>query len=96
MITAFVLIDVAVDAVPEVAERIVDIDGVTEVYSVTGRFDLLAKVRVAHNEDLADVVTGGIDRVAGIVDSETVIAFRAYSPEALDRGFALGEPDVDG
>ena len=90
MITAFVLVDVAVDAVPEAARAITGIDGVVEVYSVTGRYDLICKVRVSANEDLADVVTGGIDKVPGIVDSETVIAFRAYADEVLDAGFSLG------
>lgn len=90
MITAFVLVDVAVDAVPEAARAITGIPGVVEVYSVTGRYDLICKVRVSANEDLADVVTGGIDKVPGIVDSETVIAFRAYADNQLDAGFALG------
>ena len=91
MITAFVLINVSVDAVPEVAETIVDIDGVSELYSVTGRYDLIAKVKVRANEDLAEVVTAGIDKVPGIEDTETVIAFRTYSEQALDAGFALGD-----
>ena len=91
MITAFVLLDVHVDRVPEVAEELCGLDGVTEVYSVTGRYDLIAKVRVARNEDLADVVTGRIGKVTGIVGSETVIAFRSYPAEALDAGFALGQ-----
>lgn len=90
MITAFVLVDVAVDMVPEAARAITGIEGVVEVYSVTGRYDLICKVRVSANEDLADVVTAGIDKVPGIVDSETVIAFRAYADEVLDAGFALG------
>ena len=95
MITAFVLLDVDVHRVPEVAERICDVEGVTEVYSVTGRWDLIVKVRVARNEDLADVVTGGIDRIPGINGSETQIAFRSYSERALDAGFALGDdPEV--
>ena len=90
MITAFVMVDVAVDSVPEAAQAITRLDGVVEVWSVTGRFDLICKVRVSANEDLADVVTGGIDRVPGIVDTETVIAFREYSDELLDAGFSLG------
>ncbi|MBW3618951.1 MAG: Lrp/AsnC ligand binding domain-containing protein [Actinobacteria bacterium] len=93
MITAFVLIDVQVDAVPEVAQAIADLPGVTEVWSVTGRYDLIVKVRVTRNEDLADVVTGGIDKVPGIRDSETIIAFRAYSEDVLDAGFAIGVED---
>lgn len=91
MVTAFVLIDVAVDAVPEVAEQLVAIDGVTEVWSVAGRYDLIAKVRVRQNEELADVVAGGIDKVDGIENSETLIAFRAYGPDAVDAAFSVGE-----
>lgn len=95
MITAFVLLDIEVDHIPDAAEAICDIEGVTEVYSVTGRYDLIVKVRVARNEDLADVVTGGIGRVAGILGSETVIAFRTYSEQILDAGFALGQDPVE-
>ncbi len=95
MITAFVLVDVAVDSVPEAARAITGIEGVVEVYSVTGRYDLICKVRVSANEDLADVVTSGIDKVPGIVDSETVIAFRAYADDVLDAGFSLGADGPD-
>jgi DNA-binding Lrp family transcriptional regulator len=91
VITAFVLLDVDVSKVAEVAGTLTEVDGVREVYSVTGRYDLIAKVVVAHNEDLADVVTGRIGAIDGIETSETVIAFRSYSPRLLDEGFALGE-----
>jgi DNA-binding Lrp family transcriptional regulator len=91
VITAFVLLDVDVDRIPEVAEALCHIDGVTEVYSVTGRYDLIVKVKVARNEDLADVVTGSVGKVDGIRGSETVIAFRSYAEEVLDAGFALGQ-----
>lgn len=89
--TAFVLIDVTVDAVPEVAEQVVAVNGVTEVWSVAGRYDLIAKVRVRENEELADVVAGGIDKIAGIENSETIIAFRAYSADAVDAAFSVGD-----
>jgi DNA-binding Lrp family transcriptional regulator len=95
VITAFVLLDVDVDRVPEVAETLCDIDGVTEVYSVTGRYDLIVKVKVPRNEDLADVITGRVGKVQGIRGSETVIAFRTYSEQALDAGFALGQDPID-
>ncbi|MFP4635092.1 MAG: Lrp/AsnC ligand binding domain-containing protein [Nitriliruptoraceae bacterium] len=91
MITAFVLLDVEVDRVDDVAHELCEIDGITEVYSVTGRFDLIAKVRVHRNEDLAEVVTGRIGRISGITGTETVIGFRSYPDEALDAGFALGQ-----
>jgi len=91
VITAFVLLDVDVDRVPEVAETLCHLDGVTEVYSVTGRYDLIVKVKVNRNEELADVVTAGIGKVEGIRGSETVIAFRSYAEDVLDAGFALGQ-----
>lgn len=91
MVSAFVLIDVAVDAVPEVAEQLVAIEGVTEVWSVAGRYDLIAKVRVRETDHLADVVAGGIDKVPGIENSETLIAFRAYGADAVDAAFSAGE-----
>ncbi|MCC5949417.1 MAG: Lrp/AsnC ligand binding domain-containing protein [Nitriliruptoraceae bacterium] len=96
MITAFVLLDVEVARVADVAEAMTEIDGVTEVYSVTGRYDLIAKVRVARNEDLADVVTGQVGALSGIRESETVIAFRTFSDRALDAGFALGQDPPTG
>jgi DNA-binding Lrp family transcriptional regulator len=95
VITAFVLLDVEVDQIPEAAASLCHIAGVTEVYSVTGRYDLIVKVKVPRNEDLADVVTGAIGKVEGIVGTETVIAFRSYAEEVLDAGFALGH-DVAG
>ncbi len=91
MITAFVMLDVDVARVGEVAGTLTEVPGVREVYSVTGRYDLIVKVVVAHNEDLADVVTGRMGAIPGIETSETVIAFRSYSPRLLDEGFALGE-----
>lgn len=91
MITAFVLLDVEVARVAAVADELCDVPGVREVYSVTGRYDLIVKVAVAANEELADVVTGGIARLEGITSSETVIAFRTHSPRLLDEGFALGD-----
>ncbi|MFP4148917.1 MAG: Lrp/AsnC family transcriptional regulator [Nitriliruptoraceae bacterium] len=95
MITAFVLLDVEVDRVPEVAEALCHLEGVTEVYSVTGRYDLIVKVRVAEHDALADVVTGGIGKVEGIVGSETQIAFRSYAEDVLDAAFSIGQDEVD-
>jgi DNA-binding Lrp family transcriptional regulator len=94
VITAFVLLDVDVAQVADVAGTICDVPGVREVYSVTGRYDLIVKVTVNANEELADVVTGGIGAIPGIQTSETVIAFRSYSPRLLDEGFALGDDPV--
>lgn len=61
------------------------------MWSVTGRYDLVAKVRVRETEQLADVVASGINKVSGIENSETLIAFRAYGPDAVDAAFSAGE-----
>ena len=90
MVTALVLLNVARDKVNEVAEEITDMEGVTEVYSVAGRYDLAVVIRVKDNERLADVVTKGIRKVEGIEKSETLIAFRAYSRHDLESMFSIG------
>src|SRR5450432_458771 len=90
MVTAIVLVKVDVASIPETAETIAQIPGVSEVYSVTGEFDLVAKVRVRVHEELADVIPGQVNKVPGVTHTETHIAFRAYSRHDLDAAFALG------
>ena len=90
MVTALVLLNVERDKVNQVAEKIADLEGVTEVYSVAGRYDLGVVIRVKDNELLADVVTKGIRRIEGIEKSETLIAFRVYSRHDLESMFSIG------
>jgi DNA-binding Lrp family transcriptional regulator len=90
MVSAIVLLTVDRDKINSVADSIADIDGVSEVYSVAGRYDLVAIVRVKANEDLANVVTEHIRKVGGITSSETLIAFRVYSRHDLERMFSIG------
>ena len=90
MITAIVLIDCATDSIPEVAENLANLDGVSEVYSVAGHVDLIAIVRVRKFDDIAEVIAGGISKVEGVVGTETHIAFRAYSRHDLEEAFAIG------
>ena len=90
MITAIVMISAATDQIPEVAEAIAEIDGVSEVYSVAGHVDLVAVVRVREFEQVADVIAGRIDKVPGVLDTETHIAFRAYSRHDLESTFSIG------
>ena len=91
MVTAFVLIDVERGRVAEVADRLATTDGVAEVHSVAGRYDLGAIVRVPTNEAMADLVTSGLLAIDGIVRTETLPAFRAYSRHELDPMFAIGD-----
>lgn len=90
MITAIVMISAATDSIPEVASAIADIDGVSEVYSVAGHVDLIAIVRVREFDDVAAVIAGRLNKVDGIIDTETHIAFRAYSRHDLEAAFSLG------
>jgi len=90
MVHAVVLVQCEIDEIPEAAQAIADLDGVSEVYSVAGEFDLVAVVRVADHEDLATVIPGGIAKVDGVVRTETLIAFQVYSKHDLERLFAIG------
>lgn len=95
VITAIVLIDCATDSIPEVAEALAALPGVSEVYSVAGHVDLVAIVRVREYEQIAEVIAGGISKTPGVVDTDTHIAFRAYSQHDLEEAFAIGLPDAD-
>jgi DNA-binding Lrp family transcriptional regulator len=90
MVTAIVLLHVERDQISPVAEQLADIPGVTEVYSVAGRYDLAAVIRTRANDQLAEVITQQIRQVRGILDTETLIAFRTYSRHDLEAAFSLG------
>jgi len=90
MITAIVFINADVARIPEVAEAVAALDGISEVYSVTGQIDLIALVRVHAHEDVADVVADQVNKVPGVTATETHIAFRTYSRHDLEAAFSLG------
>jgi DNA-binding Lrp family transcriptional regulator len=95
VITAIVLIDCATDSIPEVAQALADLPGVSEVYSVAGGIDLIAVVRVRAFEEIAEVIADGISKTEGVLDTDTHIAFRAYSRHDLEEAFAIGFDDAD-
>jgi DNA-binding Lrp family transcriptional regulator len=95
MITAIVFVHADVARIPEVAEQIAALDGVSEVYSVTGEIDLIALVRVRRHEDIADVVADRLNKVPGVLRTETHIAFRTFSKHDLEAAFAIGLDSVD-
>ncbi|PKQ31314.1 MAG: AsnC family transcriptional regulator [Actinobacteria bacterium HGW-Actinobacteria-2] len=90
MITAIVFVQAEVNRIPEVAQQLADIDGVSEVYSVTGKIDLIAMVRVRNIDDVANVVSDKVNKVPGVLDTQTHVAFRAYSTHDLEAAFAIG------
>ncbi|MGN6088473.1 MAG: Lrp/AsnC family transcriptional regulator [Actinomycetes bacterium] len=93
MISAIVMVQADVARIPEVAEQISALDGVSEVYSVTGDVALVAMVRVSRHEELADVIAGRLNKVPGVLGTTTHIAFRTYSRHDLEAAFALGADD---
>jgi DNA-binding Lrp family transcriptional regulator len=95
VITSIVMISCETDSIPEVAQALADLPGVSEVYSTAGNVDLIAIVRVREFEQIAAVIAGRISKVPGVVDTETHIAFRAYSRHDLDAAFAIGFEDAD-
>ena len=90
MITAIVFVNADVARIPEVAEEIASIDGVSEVYSVTGQIDLIALVRVRDHDAVADTVADRLNKVPGVTSTETHIAFRTHSRHDLEAAFSLG------
>jgi DNA-binding Lrp family transcriptional regulator len=95
VVTAIVLVKTEVQRIPEIAAELAQLPAVSEVYSVTGEFDLVAMVRVRTHEELADVIPGGVNKVAGVTHTETHIAFRTYSRHDLEAAFALGFGESD-
>jgi DNA-binding Lrp family transcriptional regulator len=90
VITAIVLIKTSVDRIPEIAEAIAALDSVSEVFSVTGTYDLIAMVRVTAHDDLAEIIPGGISRIEGVETTDTHVAFRTYSQHDLEAAFSIG------
>jgi DNA-binding Lrp family transcriptional regulator len=90
VITAIVHVNCAVDRIPEVAEAIAELDGVSEVYSVAGDVDLVAMVRVRQHEDLHEVIAGRLNKIQGVLATQTLIAFQAYSKHDLEATFSIG------
>ncbi|HEV7896886.1 MAG TPA: Lrp/AsnC ligand binding domain-containing protein [Planosporangium sp.] len=95
MINAIVLIDCATDSIPEVAEELANLPGVSEVYSVAGGVDLIAMVRVREFDQIAEVIAGRISKVPGVLNTDSHVAFRAYSKHDLEEAFAIGFTDSD-
>jgi DNA-binding Lrp family transcriptional regulator len=90
MVSAVVLLKTHRGLVNEVAAQLADLNGISEVFSVGGRYDLVAILRVRDNEAMADLVTEHMLKVDGIAESETLLAFRAFSRHDLESMFSLG------
>ncbi len=90
MVSAVVLINVQRGQVNEIAQSLLEIEGVAEVYSVTGEYDLVALLRLHKYEDLAEVVTGRMVQLSGIIKTNTLMAFQCYSKADLQQAWDIG------
>lgn len=90
MVSALVLLKIERGQINRVGQQLAELDGVSEVYSVGGRYDLVAVIRVKENPALAELVTEQMHQVEGILDSETLIAFKVYSQHDLESMFSIG------
>lgn len=89
MVTAIILINVERHRVNDIAEHLADMRAISEVYSVSGNYDLIAIVRVENNDDLAELVTNHLLKIDGIEHTETLLAFKAYSRHDLEAMFSV-------
>jgi len=90
MVTSIILLNVERTRINEVAAQLVELDEISEVYSVSGKYDLIAIVRVRTNDDLSILVTEKLRGVENIMATETMLAFKAYSKHDLESMFSLG------
>jgi DNA-binding Lrp family transcriptional regulator len=91
MINAIVLINAERSKVNSVGEQLANIEGISEVYSVSGRFDLVAILRLSNSDDLAELITEKMMNVDGIVKTESMVAFKAISKHDIESMFRIGE-----
>ena len=94
MITAIVLVNVAADRIPEVAQAIADLENVAETYSCAGDVDVIAITRVAEHEQLADLITTRLSKIDGVLGTATHIAFRSYPRQDIEAAFSIGFNDA--
>ncbi|MFA5072681.1 MAG: Lrp/AsnC ligand binding domain-containing protein [Nitrospirota bacterium] len=90
MVTALVLLNIERGKINTVAEKLAEMEGISEVYSIAGRFDLAVIIRAKDNDQLAELITNHMLKVDGILKSETLISFRVYSKHDLDSMFSIG------
>jgi DNA-binding Lrp family transcriptional regulator len=90
MVNAIVLLNVESARINHVAEELVELDGVSEVYSVAGQYDLVVLIRARDDQQIATLVTEQLLQVEGLLSSETLIAFRTFSRHDLDGMFSVG------
>lgn len=89
MVTFIILLNVRANRITDIAEQLADMPEISEVYSVTGNYDLVVIVRTRSNDDVAELVTNKIGPIEGIEKTDTMLAFKAYSQHDLEAMFSI-------
>ncbi|MEN9936856.1 MAG: hypothetical protein RLZZ387_3435, partial [Chloroflexota bacterium] len=90
MLTAFVMIHAEPEKIASVAQAIANMPNVSEVYSVTGEYDIIVVVRLPEYDQLAEAVPEGLAKIDGVTRTNTVLAFRRYSSKDLQAAWDIG------
>jgi len=90
MVTAFVLINTEVGRTSEVAQALVETEGVAEAYSVAGEYDIVAVVKAQEYDEMAELVPERLSKIKGIARTHTLMAFQRYSQKLLERMWEIG------
>ena len=93
MLTAVILVKATREGLRNLGPQLADVEGVAEVYTVTGEWDFVAIIRVREHDDLASVVTGKLAAMDGIAATNTMVAFQQFSAHDLESMFGLGLED---
>jgi DNA-binding Lrp family transcriptional regulator len=89
MVTFIILLNVRSNKITEIAEQLADMPEISEVYSVTGNYDLVAIVRTRSNDDVAELVTNRLGPIEGIEQTDTMLAFKTFSKHDLESMFSI-------
>ena len=90
MLTAFILVKSSREGLTSLGPHLADIDGIAEVYTLTGEWDFIAIARVREHDELAQVVTQRLTQLEGIEKTQTMVAFQQFSAHDLEAMFGLG------
>jgi len=76
----FVMVKCELGQAYEVADRAIEtIEQVSEIYSTSGKYDLLIKSYLDADQDIGHFVTEKIQTLVGVRDTFTIITFKAFS-----------------
>src|SRR5437660_8686143 len=78
MVPFFVQIKCQLGKSYEVANKLADAEIASEIYSTAGEFDLLAKFYVEDGTDIGHFVNEKVQTIPGILDTRTIITFKAF------------------